>query len=94
MKISRAELEHVAHLARLNLKEEELVRMTGQVDTILAYVAKLDALDTTGIQPTTHAFSIVNAFREDQVTPSLSQEEALANGPQQNGEAFVVPRII
>ncbi|MBC8207726.1 MAG: Asp-tRNA(Asn)/Glu-tRNA(Gln) amidotransferase subunit GatC [Desulfobulbaceae bacterium] len=94
MKITREELEHVAHLARLNLNEEELTRMTGQLDNILAYVAKLDELDTTGIAPTTHAFSLVNAFREDQVSPSLSQTEALVNGPKQNGEYFVVPRII
>lgn len=94
MKITREEVEHVATLARLNLSEEELARMTDQLDTILSYVAKLDELDTADIQPTTHAFSISNAFREDEVTPSLPREEALANGPKENGEAFVVPRII
>ncbi|MBU0961544.1 MAG: Asp-tRNA(Asn)/Glu-tRNA(Gln) amidotransferase subunit GatC [Proteobacteria bacterium] len=94
MKITREEVEHVAKLARLNLSEEELVRMTGQLDNILAYVAKLDELDTEGVAPTTHAFSINNAFREDEVTESLPRAEALANGPDENGEAFVVPRII
>ncbi len=94
MKITREEVEHVARLAKLNLSEEELVRMTGQLDNILAYVAKLDELDTEGVVPTTHAFSINNAFREDEVIESLSREEALANGPNENGEAFVVPRII
>ncbi len=94
MRITQKEVEHVAHLARLNLGEEELVRMTAQLDTILSYVAKLDELDTTGIEPTTHAFSINNAFREDVVKDSLEQSEALANGPKQNGETFVVPRII
>lgn len=94
MKITREEVEHVATLARLNLSEEELARMTDQLDTILSYVAKLDELDTADIRPTTHAFSISNAFREDEVTPSLPREEALANGPKENGEAFVVPRII
>lgn len=94
MKITREEVEHVARLAKLNLSEEELARMTGQLDNILVYVAKLDELDTEGVVPTTHAFSINNAFREDEVIESLSREEALANGPNENGEAFVVPRII
>ena len=94
MNITRKEVEHVANLARLNLSEEELARMTGQLDTILSYVDKLDELDTKGVAPTTHAFSIQNAFREDEVQPSLPREEALANGPRQNEEVFIVPKII
>lgn len=94
MNITREEVEHVAGLAKLNLSEEDLVRMTGQLDTILSYVAKLEELDTTGVAPTTHAFSIQNAFREDKVEESLPREEALANAPKENGEAFVVPKII
>lgn len=94
MKITREEVEHVATLAKLNLSEKELAKMTGQLDTILSYVAKLDELDTAGVVPTTHVFDINNAYREDEVEPSLAQEEALVNGPQENGEAFVVPRII
>lgn len=94
MKITREEVKHVAHLAKLNLSEEELVKMTGQLDNILSYVDKLDELDTTGVKPTTHAFSVSNAFREDVVVESLSQGEAVANGPQQNGESFIVPKII
>lgn len=94
MKITREEVEHVATLAKLNMSEEELARMTGQLDTILSYVAKLDELDTADVAPTTHAFSINNAFREDEMQESLPREEALANGPKENGEAFIVPRII
>jgi len=94
MKITREEVEHVATLAKLNMSEEELARMTGQLDTILSYVAKLDELDTADVAPTTHAFSINNAFREDEMRDSLPREEALANGPKENGEAFIVPRII
>ncbi|MBU0664466.1 MAG: Asp-tRNA(Asn)/Glu-tRNA(Gln) amidotransferase subunit GatC [Proteobacteria bacterium] len=94
MKITKEEVEKVAHLARLNLSEEELETMTTQLDTILSYVEKLDELDTTGVQAMTHAFSVSNAFREDKVTDSLAREEALANGPCQNGESFVVPRVI
>ncbi len=94
MKITNNEVEHVAHLAKLNLTGEELSRMTGQLDSILSYVAKLDELDTTNVLPTTHAFSIHNAFRDDETQDSLSRDDALLNAPQENGESFVVPKII
>jgi len=94
MKITQKEVEHVAHLARLNLSQAELEKMTEQLDTLLSYVAKLDELDTQNILPTTHAFSISNAFRDDTVRKSLSRKDALANSPKQNDEYFVVPRII
>ncbi|MCG6931248.1 MAG: Asp-tRNA(Asn)/Glu-tRNA(Gln) amidotransferase subunit GatC [Desulfofustis sp.] len=94
MRIKREEVEHVAHLARLDLEGDELEKMTSQLDMILSYVAQLDELDTTGIEPTTHAFSITNAFREDAVKPSLEQQEALANGPDHTRDSFVVPRVI
>ena len=94
MKITPEEVRHVAKLARLSLSEAEVAETTLQLDGILSYVEKLGELDTTGVQPTTHALSIHNAFREDEARTSLSQQEALANGPAQNGEAFVVPRVI
>jgi aspartyl-tRNA(Asn)/glutamyl-tRNA(Gln) amidotransferase subunit C len=94
MKITREEVQHVAKLARLELSEPEVDRMTGQLDAILSYVAKLDELETTGVPVTTHTQDVVNAFREDEVRPSLPRERALQNGPDQNGEAFVVPRVI
>jgi len=94
MKIRREEVEHVARLARLDLAPDEIERMTGQLDTILNYVAKLDEIDTTGVTETTHTQRVCNAFREDEVRPSLPRDRALANAPQDNGEAFVVPKII
>jgi aspartyl-tRNA(Asn)/glutamyl-tRNA(Gln) amidotransferase subunit C len=94
MKITREEVEHVARLARLELQPDEIDRITGQLDTLLGYVAKLDEVDTTGVAVTTHSGVTDNAFREDAVTPSLSRESALAVAPQQNGEFFVVPRIL
>ena len=94
MKITPEELAHVANLARLQLSPEEVEAMARQLDDILTYVAKLNELDTEGVTPTTHAISIVNAFREDEVKPSLDREKTLANGPQQDGEFFVVPRVI
>lgn len=94
MNISKEEVAKVAHLARLELSEHEVTEITGQLDRILGYIAKLNELDTKDVAPTTHALAIHNAFREDEVMSSLPREEALANGPRQNGEAFVVPRII
>lgn len=94
MKISKKEVEHVAHLARLNLTEEELEKMTGQLDNILSYVEKLDELDTSQVLPTSHVFSVNNAFRDDIEKESLSQADALKNGPQQDGATFLVPKII
>ena len=94
MKISPEEVKHVADLARLEMSPEEVESMTRQLDGILTYVAKLNELDTEGVQPTTHAISIVNAFREDRVKASLAREDTLANAPQQDGESFVVPKVI
>ncbi len=94
MKISEEQVQYVTKLARLDLAPEELAAMTGQLDRILSYVDTLSELDTEGVEPTTHALAITNAFRDDQVKPSLGQEKSLANGPLQNGEAFVVPRVI
>ena len=94
MKITPQEISHVANLARLKLSQEEVEAMALQLDDILSYVAKLNELDTEAVKPTTHAISIVNAFREDEVKGSLPRDKALANGPRQNGEYFVVPRVI
>lgn len=94
MKITREEVLHVAHLARLNLSEEELEKMTAQLDNILSYVDKLAELDTQNVVPTTHAHKAVNAFREDNVHTSLNRDDALRNAPEDNGEMFKVPRII
>jgi aspartyl-tRNA(Asn)/glutamyl-tRNA(Gln) amidotransferase subunit C len=94
MKITPQEVSHVADLARLHMSQEEIEALARQLDDILTYVAKLNELDTEAIVPTTHAISIVNAFRDDEMKPSLVREKALANAPQQNGESFVVPRVI
>ena len=94
MKITPEELIYVANLARLDIAEKEVGPMVEQLDRILTYVEKLNGLDTESVSPTTHAISIQNAFRQDKVTKSLDRQEALANGPMQNGEAFVVSKVI
>jgi aspartyl-tRNA(Asn)/glutamyl-tRNA(Gln) amidotransferase subunit C len=92
--LSRDEVLHVARLARLHLTEEELERMRAQLDAILAYVDKLRELDVEGVEPTSHAVPLVDVMRDDALAPCLSQEAALANAPDRDGEFFRVPRII
>jgi len=94
MKITKAEVEHVARLARLELTEEEKDTFTGQMDAILAYVEKLNELDTSGIIPTAHAVPMENAFREDLLVPSIGTDNALANAPDRVEDFFRVPKVI
>lgn len=94
MKITIDEVQYVANLARLELKPEDAEAMAGHLAQILSYVDKLNELDTSKVEPTTHAISITNAFRDDDLRDSLGQKKSLANSPQQNGESFVVPRVI
>ncbi len=94
MKITQAEVEHVARLARLELSVEEAETFTGQMDAILAYVDKLNELDTTGITPTSHAVPVENAFRADEVRPSIGVDKALANAPDRTEGFFRVPKVI
>jgi len=94
MKITRAEVEHVARLARLELTEPELDTFTVQMDSILAYVEKLNALDTEGIVPTSHAVPMENAFRPDQPAQPIGVDHALANAPKHAESFFRVPKVI
>ena len=93
-KITRAEVEHVARLARLELSEDEKEQMTAQLDAILAYMDKLNGLDISGVQPTTTVIPMASVMREDAVCPSLEREQALANAPDREDVFFRVPRII
>ena len=94
MALSRDDVLHVARLARLSLKPEEVDRFTRQLNDILAYVEKLQEVDTDGVPPMAHAVPVYNVFREDRVAPGLSQEDALANAPAPEEGTFVVPRVI
>jgi aspartyl-tRNA(Asn)/glutamyl-tRNA(Gln) amidotransferase subunit C len=94
MKITVAEVEHVARLARLELSPEETNLFVGQMDAILGYVDKLGELNTDGIQPTSHAVPVENAFRQDQVQPSIGVTKALANAPDRAESFYRVPKVI
>ena len=93
-KITRQEVRHVALLARLELSEAEEERMTGQMNSILGYMDKLNELETKDVEPTTHAIQLQNVFRPDLVQPSLERKDSLANAPGTDGVNFVVPRVI
>jgi aspartyl-tRNA(Asn)/glutamyl-tRNA(Gln) amidotransferase subunit C len=92
--IEDRDVEHVARLARLTLSPADRERLRRQLGAILEYIAKLEALDVTGVEPTSHAVPVVNVLREDEVTPGLGAEEALANAPDRREHFFRVPRIL
>ena len=93
-RITREEVTHVARLARLELSPAELDRMGQELDGILSYIDKLRALDTEGVEPTSHAVPLVNVMRDDEPAPSLPPGEMLANAPDPAGGLFRVPKII
>jgi aspartyl-tRNA(Asn)/glutamyl-tRNA(Gln) amidotransferase subunit C len=93
-KISLAEVEHVARLARLALSAEEKERMRRELDGILAYIDKLRALDTGDVEPTSHAVPLTNVMRQDEPRPPFPRPDMLANAPERHGELFRVPKII
>ncbi len=94
MKITAAEVEHVAKLARLELTDAEKATFTGQMDAILSYVDKLNELNTEGIIPTAHAVPMENAFRDDVTAPSIGIDNALGNAPDRVESFFRVPKVI
>ena len=92
--LSRSEIEHVAHLARLGLTDEELARLEGQMNHILDQYTKLAELDTDAIEPTAQTIELANILREDVVTPSLPAEAVLANAADAAGGYIVSPPIL
>jgi aspartyl-tRNA(Asn)/glutamyl-tRNA(Gln) amidotransferase subunit C len=94
MPLSKEEVLHIAQLARLHLNPEEVALIARQMNDILIYMEQLNGLDTAGVEPTSHALHLSNAFREDQVQPSLPLEESLGIAPEQGRSAFVVPKVL
>ncbi|MFC4337772.1 Asp-tRNA(Asn)/Glu-tRNA(Gln) amidotransferase subunit GatC [Salininema proteolyticum] len=92
--ISRAEVAHLAHLARLEVTEEELDAFAGQLDVILESMKTLSEVDTDGVPPTSQAVPLVNVFREDQPQPSLQRDDVLAGAPDSAEDRFRVPQIL
>lgn len=94
MKVDAALVDHVARLARLGLTAEERADYVAQLGRILEYVAKLDALDVSRVEPLVHPFEGTNVFRSDVVQPSASRAEILANAPDSIEAFFKVPKVI
>ena len=94
MEISKEQVEHVAKLARLEVSENEKAMFARQLSAILTYMDQLKEVDTEGVEPTATVLPTENVFREDAVKPSLTQERALANAPDQADGFFRVPKIL
>ena len=94
MAITREEVLHVAKLARLELTQEEVERLTGQLSAILEAVSKVSELDLDDVPPTSHPLAVVNAWADDEPRPSLGLEETFANAPERDGDLFRVPPTV
>jgi aspartyl-tRNA(Asn)/glutamyl-tRNA(Gln) amidotransferase subunit C len=93
-KISRQEVLHVARLARLTFSEEEVERFTEQLSAILTYMEKLEELDTTGTEPTSHVLPLSNVFKPDEVEPSWQRDQITAGCPSIEHGHYKVPKIV
>ena len=94
MEFTREQIDYVAHLSRIELTEEERELFGAQLASILAYVAKLDELDTADVPPTAHVMGLRNVFRDDAEQPSMASGRMLANAPAKAYGCYLVPRIL
>ena len=93
-RLTRADVEHVARLARLALTDEEIERFTEQLGTILEHAADVAALDLADVSPTAHPLPLVNVLRPDEIRPGVDRAEVLAQAPAVEDDRFRVPRIM
>jgi len=94
MSLSREEVLHIARLARLGLTDAEVDRMQEQLSNILENFEILAGVDTADVPPTAQSIALNNVFREDEIEPSLSQDDVLANAPRREGEFFRVRAVL
>ena len=94
MSDSEFDIKYVAYLARIALTPEEEARLGSQLGDILGYVKKLEELDVSDVEPMAHAVPLDNVLRADEVQPSITNEEAMANAPNKANGLFVVPKIV
>lgn len=93
-KIDETQVRRVALLSRLELSEGEIAQFSTQLSDIVAYIEKLNELDTEQVEPLAHCLPVHNVLREDVPRPSLTHDQALANAPQRQDEYFKVPKIL
>jgi len=94
MAVTKQDVEYIAKLARLELKENEIDSYTGQLNQILNYMDKLNEINTDDVEPLLHPVENENVFRDDIIKPTISIQEAMKNAPDTDGEFFKVPKII
>lgn len=94
MAVTKKDVEKIAELARLKFTDKELENFTPQMNEILSYMDKLNELDTENINPLSHPVEQTNVFREDELKPSISTENALKNAPSKDEHHFKVPKVI
>lgn len=92
--ITREEVAHLARLARLELKDEELAHFAEQLDVIIGAVARVSDVADEDVPPTSHPLPLTNVMRADELRPSLPPEQALAGAPAQEQQRFTVPQIL
>ena len=94
MEVTTELIDNLANLARLQFKEEEKAVIKNDLQRMIAFVEKLQEVDTSGIEPLLHMTDAMNIYREDQVMGSMQKETALANAPSANNDYFKVPKVI
>ncbi|MBS1525407.1 MAG: Asp-tRNA(Asn)/Glu-tRNA(Gln) amidotransferase subunit GatC [Bacteroidetes bacterium] len=94
MTIDKETVDKIAHLARLELSEEEKEKLMGDMGKILDFMAKLNEVDTTGVEPLVYMTDEINVLREDEVKQEITHEEALLNAPKHDENYFLVAKVI
>ncbi len=94
MKIDTETVDKIAHLARLEFKNESKAQIINDMNNMLSFIEKLNELDTTNVEPLIYMSNEVNVLREDDVRHDISQQEALKNAPKKDSDYFKVPKVI
>ena len=94
MKLSREEVLHIAHLARVGLTEAEITRLGEQLSNLLESFEVLQEVDTTGVPPTAQSVALQSVMRDDEVAPSFPVDDVLANAPRREGDCFRVRAVL
>ena len=92
--IDEAQVRHIGHLSRLDLSDDEVKRFGEQLSSILAYMEKLNEVNTDGVEPSAHALEVHNVYRDDEIGASFTTEQAMANAPDRDGTFFKVPKVL
>lgn len=92
--IDEAAVRHVAHLARLDLSDDDVARMAGELSAVLSYIEQMGELDVSNVEPTAHPLPVQNVLRDDVVRESLTPESALEVAPSAQDGFFKVPKVL